>query len=491
MSRHRLGASAAVVALIALTACGSDSKNTTTTAAAASTSIAASSSTSGSTGTTGTTGTAGSSGTTSVTGATGGTTAGDGSTAGTAAAGSGYKIDASSCPADASKPLAAGEPIKMGITLTMSGPGAAPQLAQGMQAYFAKVNAEDGGVDGHKLEATVKDDGFDAARGVANITEFIQSQGIFAVAAQQGSANIVAAQPVVEKACMPQFFVPAGLPKFGDPVHHPWTSTSQMAYDTEAGLWAQYLDKEFPDGAKVGMLVFNSTFGTDYVAALTKALEGTKHKIVKTSLHEATAVNVDNEVTALIAAGPDVIFGATAGSACTQLMTAADNGGFKGKVVISALCLGIKGFFAPAGAAANGVLQIQSFKDAADPAFAKDKDVQDYVAAVTKYGESGTDPLNGFVAAGYRNAAALIEAMREAAASPEGLSRVNLANKVWNIDYATPLSQKGVKFKMAGDKDAYPVETGTMFSFDVKAGSMVDTGLTLSAEGKTGVYSGG
>lgn len=404
-------------------------------------------------------------------------------------AGEPYAIDASGCPEDATTPLPDGEPIRMGITLTMSGPGSAPQIAEGMQAYFAQVNA-DGGVDGRQLEVTVKDDAFDSARAVANITEFIQADHVFAIAAQQGSANIVAAQPVVEEACMPQFFVPAGLPEFGDPANHPWTSTSLLAYDTEANLWAKFLDEQFPDGAKVAMLVFNSAFGPVYVDTLTAALEGTSHEIVETKLHEATAVNVDNEMTALVAAGPDVIIAATAGAACPQAMTAAANAGFEGALVISALCFGIDAFFVPAGDAANGVYQIQSFKDPSDPAYAEDEDVQAYIAAVGEFGPDGTDPMNGFVAAGYRNAAALVEMLKLAAASPEGLTRVALANAVWNINFTTPLSQPGVSFVMNGPADAYPVESGTMFQYDAAAGSMVSTGLTLSAEGETGSFQG-
>lgn len=402
----------------------------------------------------------------------------------------GWTIDASGCPDSASVPLADGEPIRMGITLTMTGPGSAPQLAEGMQAYFNMINATQGGVAGHELQVTVKDDAFDAARAVSNITEFIQSDEIFAMAGQQGSANILASRPTVEEHCIPQFLVPAGAPAFGDPENHPWTSTSQMAYDTEAGLWAKYLDEEFPDGAAVGMLVFNSEFGENYIDALTAALADSPHELVEMKRHEATAVNIDNEMTALAAAGPDVIIGATAGAFCTQTMTGADRTGFEGTIIMSALCLGIGSFFGPAGEAADGALQIQSFKDPADPAFADDAEVQEYIANVAEYGESGIDPLNGFVSAGWRNAAALVHLLGVAAESEDGLTRVSLANAHWNIDFVPPLAQDGVVMRMAGTADAYPVESGTMFRFDAANQTMVSTGLVLSVEGETGVYGG-
>lgn len=413
------------------------------------------------------------------------TTAGDD----TSSASGGYAIDASSCPDDARVPIAVGEPIKLGITLTMSGPGAAPQVAEGAQAYFAKVNAE-GGIDGRMIESTVVDDGFDAARAVANITKFIQSDGIIAIAQQQGSANIMASQPVVEENCIPQFFVPAGLPEFGDPANHPWTSTAQLAYDTEALLWTQFLNETYPEGAKVGMLVFNSSFAFTYRKALETAIAGTPHEIVEVSLHEATAANVNNEMTALTAAGPDVIFGATAGAFCVQAMTAADRAGFDGQLVMSALCLGIQAFFAPAGDAADGVLMIQSFLDPADPGVADDPRVTEYLADIAKHGAPGVNGLNGFVSAGWRNAAALVEAMRIAAASDKGLTREAIANAVWNMDWEPPLAAPGVRFTMSGTDDAYPVESGTMYAYDAATGGMVDTGLSLSVEGKSGSFRG-
>lgn len=415
----------------------------------------------------------------------------DGASSDTAApATGGYTIDSSACSDEASTPIADGEPIKLGITLTMTGPGSAPQLAEGFTAYMNQVNEQSGGIAGHPVEVIVKDDAFDAARAVSNVTEFIQNDGIFAVGAQQGSANIVAVQPVVEADCIPQFFVPAGLPAFGDPANHPWTSTGQIAYDIEANLWAQYLTDTYPDGAKVGLLVFNSAFGTDYVAALEAAIEGTPHEIVETKLHEATAVNVDNEITALVAAGPDVIFGATAGQACTQMMTATATAGFSGDRILSSLCLGIDSFFKPAGEAADGVMMIQSFKDPADPAYAADTAVQDYVAAIEQFADDGVDPLNGFVSAGYRNAALLAEAMNAAAASPEGLSRVSVANQVWNIDVEPVLGQDGIRFTMSGTDDAYPIESGTLFAYDAAGGTMVSTGTTLAAEGQAGSFGG-
>src|SRR5205823_4615523 len=105
-------AMAAVVLALVAAACGSDSTTTTTAA---------------------------------TTGATTATTGGGGATTTTSAQTSKtLKVDTSKCPAEATKPLAAGEDIRIGITLPQSGQLAAfGVIGQGMKMYFDKINAEE------------------------------------------------------------------------------------------------------------------------------------------------------------------------------------------------------------------------------------------------------------------------------------------------------------------------------------------------------------
>src|SRR5262245_4994275 len=138
-------------------------------------------------------------------GASGGAEA---NTNGAQGAGGQFAVDTGKCPSDATTPLGDGDAIKLGTVMPLSGPAAvigAP-LTQGMQVYFDKVNAA-GGVDGHKVELVAKDDAYDPTKTVAQATELLQKDQVFATVGQAGTPNVAAAQPLAEQTCTPQLWV--------------------------------------------------------------------------------------------------------------------------------------------------------------------------------------------------------------------------------------------------------------------------------------------
>ncbi|MCX8031865.1 MAG: ABC transporter substrate-binding protein [Thermoleophilia bacterium] len=70
---------------------------------------------------------------------------------------------------------ATGEPIKVGLITSLTGPSAAPGVSvkQGAELQVEYVNAN-GGINGRPLELIVKDDGSDVAGMVNNLTQLIQ-----------------------------------------------------------------------------------------------------------------------------------------------------------------------------------------------------------------------------------------------------------------------------------------------------------------------------
>ena len=96
----------------------------------------------------------------------------------------------STCPPEATTELAAGEDLKIGITLPQTGPLAAfGAIAQGLNTQFAKVNA-DGGVDGHKVVLIAKDDAYDPNKTPPLVTELIEKDKIVASIIQVGTPNV-------------------------------------------------------------------------------------------------------------------------------------------------------------------------------------------------------------------------------------------------------------------------------------------------------------
>ena len=96
--------------------------------------------------------------------------------------------------------------IKIGTTLPLTG-GAAISGAgfeAGLEAAVEEVNSG-GGINGRTLELTILDDGFEAARSVANVRRLGDEEQIFAIVSPAGSANLPGSWPYLETKGMPMF----------------------------------------------------------------------------------------------------------------------------------------------------------------------------------------------------------------------------------------------------------------------------------------------
>ncbi len=403
---------------------------------------------------------------------------------GATTAGGPFRVDDAGCPPEAKAALAAGAPIKIGTSLPQSGQLAAfGTLAPGMKTFFDRVNADRGGVAGHKIELIVRDDAYDPGRTVANVTQLIEQDKIFASTLVLGTPNVKRSQAAFETSCTPQLFVGTGAPEWGDPARHQWTVGGTLAYNTEAVIWADYIARKQP-GAKVAQLVFNNDFGASYQKTFEKAAKDRGLAVVETRLHDGAAPNIDNETAAILAARPDFVLGQTTGSFCPKLMAGLAKGGYTGTTIISSTCASVQSFFKPVDPAGNGVLVVASQKDPSDPQFAADPAMVTYKADVARHG-GGANASDASVLTGYNLAALVVDSLERAAALPGGLTRVNLMNAAWNADFQLPLNIAG-RARLDGRTDAYVIETVELKSYDAAKGSQVSTGDRFDNEGKTG-----
>jgi branched-chain amino acid transport system substrate-binding protein len=96
--------------------------------------------------------------------------------------------------------------ISIGTTLPLSG-GAASSGAgfkAGLDAAVREVNAR-GGINGRKIQLTVLDDGFEAARSVANVRRLGDEDQVYAIVSPAGSANLPGSWPYVRQKGIPVF----------------------------------------------------------------------------------------------------------------------------------------------------------------------------------------------------------------------------------------------------------------------------------------------
>jgi branched-chain amino acid transport system substrate-binding protein len=397
-----------------------------------------------------------------------------------------FVVNDSACPPEAKAALAAGAPIKIGFSAPLTGPLAGFGLiAQGLQAQIDKVN-EAGGIDGHKIELITKDDAYDPAKTKTNVQELLEKDKILVSVLQVGTPNVGAVLGNYSKACVAQAYVGTGFPAWGSPGTNPWTVGGILAYNTEANIWAEYLKDVMP-GAKVGILTYNNDFGKSYQKAFETAAKEAGLTIVETKLHEPTST-LTNEVTAILAANPDVIIGQTTAVFCGNLAKLARQGGFTGPIIVSSTCFSAQFLGTPeVGEAAKDTFGVGYLKDPTDPNWKDDPAVKQYLADMKQY-EPDAKPEISSVATGYNYGQLIIDTLNDAAKLDGGLTQVNVANAMWNINTVLPLAYPGAKYIINGNDDAYGIEFGEVRQFDPATKTFKSTGKTFDVEGQTGLY---
>jgi hypothetical protein len=129
----------------------------------------------------------------------------------------------------------------------------------GQQNAFRPANGKT-----HKVNYIIKDDGVDPVRTVPLTDELIDSEKVFAQITL-GSVNAFKVYDELNARCIPHPLIMSGHPAWGDPVHHPWTTGLQLAYNTESVMWGAFIDQhigEFSPGkAKIAALYLNNDYG--------------------------------------------------------------------------------------------------------------------------------------------------------------------------------------------------------------------------------------
>ena len=405
----------------------------------------------------------------------------------------GFTIDPKKCPSDWN--ITQGitdKEIKLFLSLPKSGPLAGfGLLADGATSYFKYVN-DKGGIGGRSITLDSKDDVYQADKTKANVDEAIAAKSYAALFLTLGTPNNLAVWDTTNKECMPQLLNGTGAAQWGDVETHPWTTGMQLDYTTEAQLWVKWIKQNYPSGAKVAAITYNSDFGKSYDKGVKVAIKGTNIELVDDELHEATAPNLTNQFTNIEAKSPDVILIQTSGAFCTQAMAEIEKRALKAKVMMSGTCGSLSQFFKPLidqGLTGKDTYIIQTFKDVNDAEWAND----DFVKLFhTTAKAQGLDDKQSTYATGWIFAWFMEEILKEAATYEGGLNRANIMLAARGIDKTMPLSLPGLTNTMNGLKDAYLTEGGRVAQYkvtDPKAlGTFVKVTDVINNDGGLGTY---
>src|ERR1700680_5011047 len=168
-------------------------------------------------------------------------------------------------------PGASDTEIKIGQTMSFSGPASAyATIGKAEAAYFRMIN-DQGGINGRKINLIAYDDGYNPAKTVEQTRKLVESDGVLLIFQSLGTAQTAAVQKYLNDHKGPQLFAGTGATRFSDPVNFPWTMAFNPNYQTEGRIYGRYILENHPD-AKIGILYQNDDLGRDYVTGLKQAL---------------------------------------------------------------------------------------------------------------------------------------------------------------------------------------------------------------------------
>jgi branched-chain amino acid transport system substrate-binding protein len=410
----------------------------------------------------------------------------------------GFSIDLTKCPSGWSDTEGLTDTsIKIGYALPQSGPaasggGLAPSEDAVLRHYGAAGSFKDSTGKTRKVNLITRDDGYDPARTIPLVDEFLDSEKVFAVEVA-GSAPMLKTYDKVNQRCVPQPLPSSGHPAVGDPVNHPWTTSATLSYATEAVLWGAFAEQhlaEFGGKIKVAALKINNDFGAVYDTSFKAYVAQSPHKAdisYKVESFDPTASTVLDPMTTIASGKPDMFITMTTGNSCAQAMSAAAQNGMKESVkykFFSAACKvtaqvtrdkvgnDSDGWWATGG----GLKDIISPSSDNDPwvvaarQWLVDAGLVDYKLPIYNQGLFfGWTIAQAFMIAGELNG---------------GLTRTNFMLALRSIDMTNPQFLEGIKFNMNGNADAFFLEGSDISQWSVEQQTWVLKN-TIDLAGKT------
>src|SRR5271170_5295843 len=216
-----------------------------------------------------------------------------------AAAGCGSSSSSSSTPG------VSATSITFGTHQPLTGP-AAPgysEIAPASQAFFDYLNAQ-GGIYGRKIHLTIKNDEYNPTQTVNVVHQMVLQENVFGIFEGLGTPTHTKVVGFLNSSKVPDMFVASGCACWNNGTAQPYTFGWQTNYTIEGKILGQYIKQHFA-GKKIGVFYQDDDFGTGGLTGI--KYEVPASSIVSTQPYQSGTTNVAPQITALKAAGAEVV----------------------------------------------------------------------------------------------------------------------------------------------------------------------------------------
>jgi branched-chain amino acid transport system substrate-binding protein len=177
------------------------------------------------------------------------------------------------------------------------------EIAPASNAYFQYVNAH-GGVYGRKIVYKYLNDQYDPTITSTVVHQLVLQDNVYAIFNGLGTPTHLAVVSYLNASKVPDVFVASGCECWNATSTYPETFGWQLDYVREGKILGAYIKQHFA-GKKVGYFYQDDEFGMDGVKGLNYEIP--KSQVVAAESYNPTVTNVEPQVTALKAAGAQVV----------------------------------------------------------------------------------------------------------------------------------------------------------------------------------------
>jgi len=223
--------------------------------------------------------------------------------------------------------------ITFGTHQPQTGP-AAPgysEIAPASQAFFNYLNAK-GGIYGRKIKLIDKNDEYNPTNTVNVVHELVLNDNVFGIFEGLGTPTHTKVVGYLNSSKVPDMFVASGCPCWDNGSTQPWTFGWQPNYTIEGKILGQYVKQHFA-GKKIGVFYQDDDFGKGGLTGIED--EVAKSSIVSAQSYQPGTTNVAPEISAIKAAGAEVLIDFTVPIYTALGQLTSFTLGFKPQLVVS------------------------------------------------------------------------------------------------------------------------------------------------------------
>jgi branched-chain amino acid transport system substrate-binding protein len=353
--------------------------------------------------------------------------------------------------------------IKIGNVGPYSGPASAyATIPKTQAAYFKMINETQGGINGRKINFISYDDGYSPPKTVEQVRKLVESDEVFAIYQLIGTPGNSAVAKYLNQKQVPQIFAGSGATKWADPKNQPWSIGWQPNYQSEARIYARYIQKNYP-GKTVGILYQNDDFGKDY---LTGFHDGFGKDYAKTVIievpYEVSTPTVDSLVVQIKDANPDIFITIATPKFGAQSLKKVGELKWHPVQFFSNVIVSVSAVLKPAGLEnAQGLISAAYLKDPNDPQWKNDPAMNEWRAFMAKWYPEG-DQADAATVFGYGVAVALVNVLKQCG---NEMTRANLMKQMSNMDMDIGIYLPGIHIKTT-PTDWSPIKQLQLMKFE-------------------------